>query len=117
MVWPGWCAIFVCWCYDQAGTPLPNIGFKHGFAGCQSALTWFTEKKWITRFPVEGDIVLFDWQRDGRYDHAGLFVQHIEPGFFQSIEGNTAIGNNSNGGEVMLRKRRYVNAIFVHPVL
>jgi len=32
---------------------------------------------------------------------------------FHSVEGNTAIENDSNGGEVMLRKRTNHNVLFV----
>ena len=34
---------------------------------------------------------------------------------FETIEGNTAIGNDSNGGKVMIRRRSKKTAIFVHP--
>ena len=64
--------------------------------------------------PVEGDIVFFDWNGDGRYDHTGIFVMWLEKGkTFHSVEGNTAIGNDSNGGGVMLRKRTNHNVLFV----
>ena len=36
-----WCGMFVSWCYTQAGTPLPKIGFSKGFAGCQTAVAYF----------------------------------------------------------------------------
>lgn len=109
-----WCAIFVSWCYDQAGYPLGNIGFKKGFAGCQTAVAYFKKKDKITINPVPGDIVFFDWNNDGRYDHTGLFVKDVDGVYFETIEGNTSISNQSNGGCVMRRKRKYVNVIFVH---
>ena len=109
-----WCAMFVSWCYAQAGKPLPNIGFAKGFAGCQTGYAFFKKKGWITDNPVAGDIVLFDWQGDGRYDHTGLFVEWLKDGVFTSVEGNTAIGNDSNGGNVMVRTRQKSRAIFVH---
>lgn len=110
-----WCGIFVSWCYAQAGKPLGNIGFKKGFAGCQSAVAHFTATGEITTTPVPGDIVFFDWNGDGRYDHTGIFFEHEDQYRFWSIEGNTAIGNNSNGGKVMKRNRDYKNVVFVHP--
>jgi len=67
---------------------------------------------------VEGDIVLFDWNADGRFDHTGIFVRHIDSEkLFETIEGNTSSGNNSNGGQVQVRKRNYVNVVFVHPMV
>lgn len=110
-----WCGIFVSWCYAQAGKPLGNIGFKKGFAGCQSAVAHFTATGEITTTPVPGDIVFFDWNGDGRYDHTGIFVENFGGLSFFSIEGNTSIKNNSNGGQVMSRRRSYENCIFVHP--
>ena len=110
-----WCAMFVSWCYDKAGFPLGNIGFLKGFAGCQTGFAHFRKTKEISYSPDPGDIVLFDWNGDGRYDHTGIFVKDLGKGFFQSIEGNTSASNQSNGGEVQLRKRSYDCAIFVHP--
>ena len=112
-----WCAMFVSWCYDKAGYPLGNLGYLKGFAGCQSGYLYFLKKKWLTKTPVEGDIVLFDWNGDKRYDHTGIFLRKIDDLHFESIEGNTAVGNDSNGGQVMKRIRTYNVAIFAHPIL
>lgn len=109
-----WCAMFVSWCYAMADFALPQIGFKKGFAGCQTGYDYFRRKGWITDKPVAGDIVLFDWNGDGRFDHTGIFVEWITNISFNSIEGNTAVGNDSNGGKVMLRERNKSKAIFVH---
>jgi hypothetical protein len=117
--WNGvaWCAQFVSWCYATAGVPLGNIGFPKGFAGCQSAYSHFLKTKEITTSPAEGDIVLFDWNGDHRYDHTGLFVRWLDEkkGIFESIEGNTSLTNDSNGGKVMMRNRNKSVAVFVHP--
>ena len=108
-----WCGMFVSWCYYMAGFPLPNIGFRKGFAGCQTAVKYFKEKNLITKEPAPGDIVFFDWNGDGRYNHTGLFVKFLEDGYFETIEGNTSVSNQSNGGEVMRRKRKEHNILFV----
>lgn len=114
-----WCGMFVSWCYDKAGFPLGKIGFLKGFAGCQTAVAHFKKTGEITKSPVPGDIVFFDWNGDGRYDHVGLFEKWIEvpnqPKMFQTIEGNTSLHNDSNGGNVMRRKRNTKGVIFVHP--
>jgi CHAP domain len=110
-----WCGMFVSWCYDKAGQSLGNVGFSKGFAGCQTAVAHYKKKNKTTTTPVPGDIVFFDWNNDGRYDHTGIFVKDIDGISFESIEGNTSLTNQSNGGHVMRRKRKYVNVIFVHP--
>jgi len=109
-----WCGIFVSWCYAQAGFPLPKIGFSKGYAGCQTAVAYFKKNGMTTTSPVEGDIVFFDWNSDGRYDHTGIFVKWITTDTFETIEGNTAVGNDSNGGQVMRRNRSKKTVIFVN---
>ena len=110
-----WCATFVSWVYFHAGFPLGKIGYSKGFAGCQTAIEHFRKTGEITTTPQPGDIVLFDWQGDKRFDHTGIFVNQINSKYFESIEGNTSFSNQSNGGEVMKRQRAYHNCIFVHP--
>ena len=113
-----WCGIFVSWVYHHAGYPLGNIGFTKGFAGCQTAVKHFlyTEQT-VKRSEVQpGDIVFFDWNSDQRYDHVGIVVGSNDL-TFRTIEGNTSLGNDSNGGEVMQRTRYHDKnyALFVHP--
>ena len=110
-----WCGIFVSWVYAQAGFALEKIGFSKGFAGCQTAVKHFTDTKQVTLSPTEGDIVFFDWNGDGKHDHTGIFVRWIDANNFESIEGNTSLSNQSNGGQVMIRKRKKSNVLFVHP--
>lgn len=113
-----WCGIFVSYCYDKAGYPLGNIGFLKGFAGTQTAYNHFKSTGEIVskEEAQPGDIVLFDWQGDGNCEHAGIFKQHNGNRTFDCIEGNTSFGDDSNGGEVMVRNRYYGLAkAFIHP--
>lgn len=116
-----WCAIFVSWCYDQAGVTLKGYGFKKGFAGCQSAAAIFRKKnEVITREQLQvGDIILFDWNKDGRFDHVGIFNgwANKERTIAFTIEGNTSATNQSNGGEVQSRQRdtTKISCLFAHP--
>jgi len=110
-----WCGMFVSWVYFNAGYPLGNIGFKKGFAGCQTAVAHFKKIKKVVDEPQPGDIVFFDWNSDGRYDHTGIFVKKIDDKTFETIEGNTSLTNQSNGGEVMWRIRKFKGVLFVRP--
>jgi hypothetical protein len=111
-----WCAIFVSWCFYRAGLDLPKIGFsKPGFAGCQSAVAYFRKTGRIVNIPKPGDIAFYDFNGDGRYEHTGLYEAHLSTTMFTAIEGNTSVSNDSNGGQVMRRKRLYRKAIFVRP--
>lgn len=112
-----WCGAFVSWVYANSGFPLGNIGVTKGYVGCPYALANIA--KWgkvVSRHEVKpGDVVFFDWNHDQRMDHTGIFVKDLGNDLFESIEGNTSLGNDSNGGEVMVRQRRYSVATFVHP--
>lgn len=110
-----WCGQFVSWCYFMAGFPLGNIGFTKGYAGCQTMYNYALKNGLITTTPQPGDIVLYDWNGDHRYDHTGIFVKWIDSAHFEAIEGNTGPTNLSNGGKVMDTKRNKSVAIFIHP--
>jgi len=111
-----WCAMFVSWVYDQAGSPLPPIQSAKGFAYCPLGLKYFQDNNFITNNPQKGDIVIFDWQGDGKPDHTGIFIQPLNRLSFISLEGNTSITNDSNGGQVMLRVRPYnAHTYFIDP--
>ena len=60
--------------------------------------------QWITTDYKNGDIVIFQWGNGQR--HCGVIVRTYSD-CIVTIEGNTAVGNDSNGGEVMLRERPY----------
>lgn len=61
-----------------------------------------------------GDAVCFDWDKDGVPDHVGLVRAIGKKGGFSTIEGNTAVGNDSNGGQVMHRERTLGNVATYH---
>lgn len=103
-----WCAMFVSWVYFQAGFPLPKIQGPKGFAYCPFMVTYAKKNKLVTVLPAPADIVMFDWEGDMKSDHVGIFVRWLnkERTEFECIEGNTSPTNQSNGGAVMLRKRK-----------
>lgn len=111
-----WCAMFVSWCYDKVGAPIQGVGHTRGFASCQAMLKHARDHGLLTDKPTAGDIVLFDWNGDGRVEHTGIFVAWKGLVMFSCIEGNTGLLNDSNGGEVMLRQRKRHQAFFVRLV-
>jgi hypothetical protein len=100
-----WCAEFCSYCYWHADFPIKNGGYPKGFAGVGTAMINF--KSQITKDPQTADLVIFDWNADMKPDHVGLFLQWVDPekGIFETIEGNTSVSNQSNGGAVMKRER------------
>ena len=111
-----WCGAFVSWCYFYAGFPIKKAGLTKGFVGCPYAVTNMSKWGRQVTVPKAEDVVFYDWQGDGKFDHTGIFVKDLGKGLFEAIEGNTAFDNDSNGGCVMRRSdRKYKNAIFVRP--
>jgi CHAP domain len=104
-----WCAIFCTWC-DQTGGA-PTASFKRGsrYAYVPYVVSDARLGKnglAITSSPKPGDLVCYDWARDGEHDHIGIVQTPPDSrGTFWAIEGNTSIDNNSNGGQVMQRSR------------
>ena len=103
-----WCAIFVSWVYDQADHHLEAINTKNGYQTCESGFNFWKRKNRLVKDPQPGDIVLYDWTGDGHCDHTGIFVNWVDTAKtqFQAWEGNTAQGDDSDGGQVMLRTRK-----------
>ena len=103
-----WCAIFVSYVYNKAGYPLEAIDRPKGYQSCQSGYNFWKAKNRFTKNPQAGDIVLYDWTNDGHCDHTGIFLKWLDTDKtrFESWEGNTAQGNDSDGGQVMLRERK-----------
>lgn len=100
-----WCAVFVWDVFRLAGAPeLYYDGKKTAYVptlvswGKQSGTTVSKDAA------APGDIIIYDWNRDGSGDHVGI-LEEKRGSVFVVIEGNTAVGNNSNGGEVMRRQR------------
>lgn len=109
-----WCMEFVQWCYAQAGEPLP-----HKTASCGDLLSWYRREdpSCISKVPVEGCIVIFDFSKT-KYstDHTGIFVKS-EGSTITTIDGNTSSGNDANGGWVQQRTRNlsYANPTYIIP--
>jgi hypothetical protein len=111
-----WCAIFVSWVYNISQCKLPSVNTPNGFHYCPDMLNYAQKNNLLHDDPKPGDIVLYDWQKDGKPDHTGIFIQWGDKDhkIFFAIEGNTAIGNDSNGGQVMVRQRNVETAFFIN---
>ena len=100
-----WCAMFVSYCFYNADLPLP-ITTKKGFAYCPYGVKWFKDKQKLSQTPKVGDVVFYDWENDGISDHVGIVETVNADDSIIAIEGNTSVGNDSNGGQVMRRTRQ-----------
>lgn len=90
---PGpWCAYFVSWLAREAGAPIGAGGNGTGYVPTLEA--WGKQEGRFaehgTARPNPGDIVIFDWGRDGTPDHTGI-VERVDPdGRVHTIEGNAS---------------------------
>ena len=110
-----WCMAFVQWCFKQVGVNRLGGGASVGFFE-----DWAERHGYLVKRPFAGDVVCYRWGADDWPDHTG-FVEKVLAvrwrngqfvGWVRTIEGNTAVGNDSNGGKVMRRWRWISRAKF-----
>lgn len=108
-----WCMEFVQWVYAQAGIPLP-----YKTASCGELLRWYRahQPECVTRDPVPGCVVIFDFPGGAPTDHTGIFVEKTDMRL-TTIDGNTSGGSDANGGWVQRRTRSlsYANPTYIVP--
>ena len=106
--WP-WCMAFVWWVFDEA--KLNSLFFDGGkTASCPTFYRWASKTgRWYTSNYKPGDIVIFRFSSSG-YDHVGIVEQVLGGGTYITIEGNTSLTDDDNGGAVM-RRTRYSSQI------
>lgn len=95
-----WCMVFVQWVLDQAGIKPP---IRTASCGTLLNTARAAGEAVYTGFQP-GDIVIYDFEKDGTTDHCGI-VESVSGATLTVIEGNTSVGNDSDGGEVMRRTR------------
>lgn len=117
-----WCGAFVSWVFAEAGLPLGKIDLMKGFVGCPFAVEHVDKWGVIVTDPLPGDIVFYAWKGYNGFQsiqHVGIFEKDNNDGkkHLTSIEGNTSVKDNSNGGSVMDRNDRpyILVAVFVRP--
>lgn len=95
-----WCCVFVWWVFAQY---TPCLVKKT--ASCQDLGNWFnSEGRWFSE-PQIGDVVFFHFNTNERWtNHVGI-VKAIKGNIIETIEGNTSISSDDNGGAVMIRQR------------
>ena len=108
------CMEAVQYWYHFAGLDLPIKT-----ASCGELLRWYqkNDPDCITKEPVPGCIVIFDFSgTNSTTDHTGLFVKQ-EFGKITTIDGNTSAINQANGGWVQQKTRTlsYANPKYIRP--
>ena len=99
-----WCCQFVWWVFKHAGAEALFYGGKKT-AYCPTLMNFYKNQgQFVTSGYKPGDIVFFDFNSNKSADHVGI-VEKVSGSTVYTIEGNTAVGNDSNGGQVMRRER------------
>lgn len=99
-----YCAMFVSWVFDQVGAKcagLPEAYCPSIYAAAKKAGKLVDKRK-----AKPGDVVLFDWNKDGVADHVGI-VRKNNGINLSTVEGNTSRQDQSNGGTVANRVRAW----------
>ena len=95
-----WCCAFIWWVFAQHD---PCLVKKT--ASCQDLGNWFNAQgRWHSN-PEIGDVVFFHFSTNDRWtNHVGI-MKDINGNMIETIEGNTSISSDDNGGAVMVRQR------------
>jgi hypothetical protein len=112
-----WCNIFVSYCFITGAKYVICAGYKgvgvyaKGCTYVPTTEAWLqVSQMWKGRTePLPGDIAIYNWH-GGAPDHIGIVEEYLGGGRFNAIEGNTGIGNDANGGQVM-RRLRYLSDV------
>lgn len=95
-----WCMTFVQWVMNQAKV---NVPIKT--ASCSALMTAAQKAgQWVTKNYQPGDVLIYTFNSARNPSHTGI-LESVSGSTVTAIEGNTAIGNDSDGGEVMRRTR------------
>ncbi|MDU1225070.1 CHAP domain-containing protein [Varibaculum cambriense] len=100
-----YCAMFVSWVLSSAGMTPPGGIFAYCPTGLANARRLGRTRD--KRAAKPGDLVFFDWNKDGVSDHVGIVTAN-RGSYLETIEGNTSPGvrgSQSNGGGVYRRAR------------
>lgn len=100
-----WCCAFVWWVFKHSGASKLFYDGKK-CAGCTTLMNFYKEKGQLVNGPYKpGDLVFFQFDSDAAADHIGI-IEKDNGDTISTIEGNTSVGNDSNGGCVMRRTRK-----------
>lgn len=99
-----WCCAFVWDVFRMAGLSELFYGGKKT-AYCPTVESYYRSIGRFFDYPQVGDLALFNWNGGRVAQHIGI-VESVDGNNFVSIEGNTSVTSNDNGGSVMRRQRK-----------
>ena len=96
-----WCVVFLWWCFRQAGAAELFYG-GYRTASCRQLLSYH-KRQAVTDYQP-GDIIFYNFHGKATAEHVGI-CESAGGSSIVTIEGNTGVGNDANGGAVMRRTR------------
>lgn len=112
-----WCMAFQ-WCLFQDIDASELFYDNKKTASCGELMRWSkTKGLFVDKDYKPGDVLFFDFTgKKGAPSHTGI-AESVGVTTIETIEGNTAVGNDSNGGEVMSRTRdiKYITGAYRPP--
>lgn len=107
-----WCAVFISYIFKDS----PKLVKRTH--SCLDMLEWFEQQGRIVTHPQPGDIVFFKYSTNKRRtNHVGIIISVTDNNNFLTIEGNTSVKSDDNGGAVMERRRTRKNVVaFARPL-
>ncbi len=82
-----WCVVGVWYTFRECGAA--DLFFSGGkTASCASLWDWAKKNKLTVTTPARGDLVLFDWDGNGRADHVGIIKEVCSDGTLNTVEFN-----------------------------
>jgi hypothetical protein len=104
--------MFASWCYETSGgSPSFQAGVSYAYVPYIVGDARAGRNGLGVASPIPGDLVCYDWQGDGVFDHVGLFEKWMSGSTFSAIEGNTSDSSDSDGGSVMRRTRSATGSV------
>lgn len=109
-----WCAVFLWWLFQVAESP--ELYYDGGrTASCPTLASWAKRKgQFVTGGYLPGDLILFSFDTRYPFQHVGILEFVGMDGSLTTIDGNTSMTSDDNGGAVMRRTRspRYAVGAF-----
>lgn len=104
-----WCAAFVSWLFKDTDLCKKT-------ASCADMLAWFEKRGQVVKNPQAGDIVFFKYSTNSRKtNHVGIVVG-VQGNLISTVEGNTSVTSQDNGGSVMQRRRNSHIVAYARPL-
>src|SRR5574337_552714 len=110
-----WCSAFATTAFKMAGRVIgdprrASVGFFEA---------WASKHGYLVTRPYRGDLVCYRFDADNWPDHIGIVQKVLRlprlgtPFLIRTVEGNTSMSSNDNGGKVMVRTRWAYRCKFV----